>query len=143
MPELRKLVPANYLYISPVNISMNEHATKKVKNPSGCQSAAEGFSLFFRCTGISSMTLARATRRTRLVDRVGSLGEHAAGVLADRGDRREANAHDQREHHGVFDRGGAVFRNQKPTQLGGKRFHHFSPFRSARRLRNKTLIKLI
>ena len=36
---------------------------------------------------------------TALLNRVGDIGEHAAGVLADRGNGRNTDRNDQREHH--------------------------------------------
>ncbi len=48
------------------------------------------------------------------------VAERARRVRADSLNRRQANNDDQREHNGVFHRGRAVFRNDKPLDAVGK-----------------------
>ena len=60
-------------------------------------------------------------------DRGSDVGERLIGVRTDGIDRRKTNDDDQGKHHGIFNRRGAVLRDEKMTHSFGERFHSDVP----------------
>ena len=74
--------------------------------------------------------------------RGGDVGKGRVGVRADRLDGRQAHDHDEGQHHGIFNRGGAIFRLQKTTQLQDQILHGDLRFRERLRGPRAERIKL-
>jgi len=102
-PEMGRRLPENLPQIGDKTIT---------RNPSGT-----GYTV--RLTSPAQAALARGGGA---LQRGAYCGERGVSTGADRLDRSQANNYDQREHHGVFHRGRAVFRFQETTyfqsQLG-------------------------
>lgn len=54
-------------------------------------------------------------------------GKRRAGPRADRGDCRQANHDDQRQHHGVFNGGGTIFGHEETAHIQSKHLHRILP----------------
>ena len=68
-------------------------------------------------------TCVAGSRGELVAQRLRHVIEGAAGVFADRADCREADHDNQRQHHGVLNSGGAVFREQETFDLSSKGLH--------------------
>jgi hypothetical protein len=68
-------------------------------------------------------TTTSAIRLARSADRSGDVAERGRSLGSNRRDRDKANNDDERQHHSVFDCGGAVFRIQKSTDFKGEPAH--------------------
>ena len=64
---------------------------------------------------------------TSIFDVVGDIVERAARVGSNSLDGRQANDDDQGQHHGVFNRCGAIFALEKTRHFACELFHDFPP----------------
>src|SRR3954452_2787903 len=74
-----------------------------------------------------------------LTELLRNVRERSVCVRSDRANGGQAHDHDQRQHNGVFDRGGTVFRDEETLYLQSKILHSILRF-SGRLLRVKTLL---
>jgi len=93
------------------------------KNPSAALLRCRGVWVSHQQVGLTPVPPATLARELR-----GDAFERGVRVRADRPNGGQADDHDQRQHHGVLNRGGAIFRDEEMLHLHSETLHSILRF---------------